>query len=57
MRRIALPASFSLNSCSLQRKSSISVTSSSPFLTAKSASSAGRENLFQGQTSWQSSQP
>ena len=55
--RSALPSVFSRYSASLQANSSTRSGSSSRWRTRKSGSAATRANLFQGHTSWQSSQP
>ena len=57
IRRIGLPASRVSKRSLFQPKSSTKETSSNPFRTAKSPSSVTAANLFQGQISWQSSQP
>ncbi|MCY1560262.1 hypothetical protein D9M68_973810 [compost metagenome] len=57
MRRIGLPSRRRLNSSSSHMNSSTSVALSSPLRTSKSGNSERCANLFQGQTTWQSSQP
>ncbi len=57
MRRIALPSVARRNSASSHAHSVSSSGASSAGRTSKSASGLALANLFQGQTSWQSSQP
>ena len=57
MRRIGEPASRSSNSCSVQANRLASGLRSRPFLALKSGISVACAKRFQGQASWQSSQP
>jgi len=57
MRRIALPSVWRRKSSSLQRHSCSSVASLSGSRESKSGTLLRCAYLFQGQTSWQSSQP
>jgi len=58
MRRIAEPCIRVSNSAAVQANKADSEVASSPFRTRlRSGCAALRANLFQGQTSWQSSQP
>jgi hypothetical protein len=57
MRRIALPSVSRRKSSSRQAQSASRRGASSVGRTSKSAIGLALANLFQGQTSWQSSQP
>ena len=57
MRRIALPSVWRKNSSSLQAHNASSVAPSSGARASKSGKGLSLAYLFQGHTSWQSSQP